>query len=783
MSTRDAGFGVLLERLGFTPAAAVTICHRAPSDGVFRTTWATADKAPEVADGYADGQDVWFNANGLWFRNAGRGRTEDVTRLSCLYSDLDVKRGGMPTMGAAVAVIDTLATMLGTQPVAVVMSGHGLQPYWAVDREDPAAQLTEENRPDAIALVRRFGRLVAHVAETHGGHADSVFDLARVLRVPGTWNRKGDPVPVTMDLKAGHPLTITEVDEQLTAYNVPEAPGDRDAHGEPVAPEGAWTWADVSHPAVALAVASWGHQTPRARHPWLLGAATSLTFAHRLGIITENDYRHAVQVLRRRFTWALTNVQPHRTAAAGEVAGCFAKAVTVAETKSEADARRDWAYWYDRAGAEDTSTASPEPDADRIAKFWAARPSLTHLHEFARARRAAPWAVLGVAMARVVVATPPHVVLPALVGSDASLNVFVAVVGASGDGKGAAVGAATDALRIGTPVTSFPVGSGEGLTHLFVARNKGEVKQHTTAVLAHVGEVDTLTALNSRQGSTLQPVLRQAYMGEEFGFGYADPTKRLVVGAHSYRLALVVGVQPKRAGALLDDTDGGTPQRFMWLPATDRDAPDTAPAEPKALPWKMPTLPAHDPLTGRVLVPVCETARVAVDDARLDRIRGNCDALDGHALLARLKVAAALGLLDRRVAVSDEDWELAETVMAISDATRGRIVVEVDKGHRNRNHARGIAEADRAEVVTARAEGDATKRIATRVHRKIREAGTAGLAGGELRRTVASRDRHLLDDALNELTDAGRVVVEDLTPDETGAGGVGHRYRVSGAFR
>ena len=31
---------------------------------------------------------------------------------------------------------------------------------------------------------------------------------------------------------------------------------------------------------------------------------------------------------------------------------------------------------------------------------------------------------------------------------------------------------------------------------------------------------------------------------------------------------MLVGVQPARAGTLLDDLDGGTPQRVVWVPPT-----------------------------------------------------------------------------------------------------------------------------------------------------------------------------------------------------------------------
>src|SRR5829696_4341629 len=98
----------------------------------------------------------------------------------------------------------------------------------------------------------------------------------------------------------------------------------------------------------------------------------------------------------------------------------------------------------DRAGcpnAPDWMGGPPIPEAD----FWSSRPVLGHVRDFARARRASPWAVLGAVLVRVTVAVPPFLALPPLVGGPASLNIYVGLVGPSGAGKGAAEAVARDA--------------------------------------------------------------------------------------------------------------------------------------------------------------------------------------------------------------------------------------------------------------------------------------------------------------------------------------------------
>lgn len=81
---------------------------------------------------------------------------------------------------------------------------------------------------------------------------------------------------------------------------------------------------------------------------------------------------------------------------------------------------------------------SVEPNTTPEADLWSARPALQHIRAFAYARLCSPWAVLGVALLRVLHHVPPWVTLPPLIGGRGSLNAFVALVGPPGSGKGAA---------------------------------------------------------------------------------------------------------------------------------------------------------------------------------------------------------------------------------------------------------------------------------------------------------------------------------------------------------
>ncbi|WP_203236518.1 helix-turn-helix transcriptional regulator [Nocardia panacis] len=414
------------------------------------------------------------------------------------------------------------------------------------------------------------------------------------------------------------------------------------------------------------------------------------------------------------------------------------------------------AYLLDEAG-EGQGEAGPS-SVDVIEEFWASRKVLTHVREFARARRAGPWGVLGVILARTVAAVPPTVTLPPVVGGRMSLNLFTALVGPSGGGKGACEGSARDAVVCSydphgltmVDIEEFPLGSGEGIARTFrpAGIDDQELNSRDRAIFG-APEIDTVAALFSRSGSTLEGELRKLYSGEQIGFNNARKETRTVVAGHSYRACFVVGVQPLRAQALLGGADGGTPQRFLWMPVTDPDAPDTAPTEPAQWVVRMPR-PNWKP--GDLVIP--DEAREAIDTARLVRLRGRDgepDALDGHALLTRVKVAAALMALDGRTEVSEEDWYLAGVVMAMSNHTRARVQAASREQVRRANHARALASAERDEVIGDRKFQRACDRI-------LYWLDKGSLPRSELHRKLKVDIRDNFGPAIAELMERGDVV-------------------------
>jgi hypothetical protein len=403
--------------------------------------------------------------------------------------------------------------------------------------------------------------------------------------------------------------------------------------------------------------------------------------------------------------------------------------------------------------------------------FWDSRPELQCIRTFAWAQMASPWAVLANVLARVVCQVGPSVVLPDVIGSYASLNLSVALVGDSGEGKGNATKVARDAVSVGVPEFSeHTLGSGQGIAHMYAHREKDVgVVFHAQSVLIDVEEIDFLAAHNNQSGSTLLPELRRFGMGEKLGAAYVDPVRRIEVPAHAYRGAVVLGVQPSRAKVLIGAADGGTPQRFMWVRTVDPTAPGTRPDRPESWQWHLPEdLPEKLPgpsLRGKEIRPI-DVCKVAVDEIREaadERSRGRGDPLLGHALLTRERIAAALGLLNGHYGVTEQDWALAGIAMRMSDATRDYVAEVLAKRSEADDASRGRSQGRRDIAAQEVKDQAQVQRVSKKIKRALERKSGEWLATSKLKRTLNVDDRPHYDEAIEHLVGSAAIDVEEVT--------------------
>ncbi|HOW93042.1 MAG TPA: bifunctional DNA primase/polymerase [Mycolicibacterium fallax] len=452
--------------------------------------------------------------------------------------------------------------------------------------------------------------------------------------------------------------------------------------------------------------------------------------------------REAAQSYKGIVAWAIGQAEPNAAKARERVAAKYRD--TVIEIAPE-DIRQP-----------------PEIDSPLEAieeQFWTARESLKLIYDAALSQMCSPWAVLACAAARTLSLIPPHITLPPIIGGKGSLNWFAAIVAKSGGGKGAANAVAAELVP--GDIHTRGAGSGEGMVEAYDRRL--ELQDHIESILFSVDEVDSLASMQARTGQTTMSVLRSGFSGETLGYSYRNRSKEKVE-AHTYRMTMIVSVQPERAAGLFADTGGGTPQRFMWFPGRDRritaDAPPW-PTDAAGFPSRLPPIDMTKLPHRGIQIPA--EAEQLIRQAREESMRGDDEALDGHALFCREKFAYAIALFDGRTEMDSDDWKLSGIAARVSDWCRLRAQNALNESQSalaaERGRLRGV-EYYESEITRAVIANEELKRILKWAVGKLRDAENHRLKKRDLSRAASSRDRAKFTEAMLRGVEAGLLVAD-----------------------
>lgn len=148
---------------------------------------------------------------------ASRGSNDTAMMLPGLFVDIDFANAKdsakryPPNAETAMPVLRSF----GHQPFLIQNSGNGLHVLFKLDK--PLVIRNRDDRRKAQAILRQFGRRFMRHFHRAGYEIDSVFDLARVFRVPGTFNHKsGTPKPVTViEYNRENRLRLADLEEAL----------------------------------------------------------------------------------------------------------------------------------------------------------------------------------------------------------------------------------------------------------------------------------------------------------------------------------------------------------------------------------------------------------------------------------------------------------------------------------------------------------------------------------------------------------------------------------------
>ena len=151
----------------------------------------TAEAASKTA--LSDTGEAYFGVGLVRPVVRGRGKAEDIVGIGGLWADLDWRstKAGKPLAGDPETLLEFVRT-LPVAPSCIVNSGGGLHLYWIF--REPWVFDSDAERDRAAAIAHDWHAWI--ISRAPAWQLENCGDLSRVLRVPGTMNRKyGEAVP------------------------------------------------------------------------------------------------------------------------------------------------------------------------------------------------------------------------------------------------------------------------------------------------------------------------------------------------------------------------------------------------------------------------------------------------------------------------------------------------------------------------------------------------------------------------------------------------------------
>jgi hypothetical protein len=367
--------------------------------------------------------------------------------------------------------------------------------------------------------------------------------------------------------------------------------------------------------------------------------------------------------------------------------------------------------------------------------FWEARPMLTHIRKAAHSRKSSADLAFYSVLTRIAAMKSPYITVDTGIGgSNASLNFFAGVVAGSGEGKSTGYGVAKRVMVSTDPngplnfldmKEDLQIGSGEGIAEAYMGKKqvptgqldsngKPKTALRRTQVrhnaLFYVDEGETLTKMQTRNGATIGPVLRSAWMGQKIGQqnGNEETTREV----DDYSLGLIIGFQLDTVLGTLNEFGTGMAQRFMWCGVRDPSIPRRV-EWPGRLPIDLSALMTSEPITMSVSPAIIDELEAdRLDRARYGVVKG--EEHSSHKPLMLIKVSGLLALLDGRHKITDEDWTLAKVVWETSSKVRDALMAYGRQKQSEEAEAKDRAWVNR-QVKAAQGIADASSEVETKV--------------------------------------------------------------------
>lgn len=395
-------------------------------------------------------------------------------------------------------------------------------------------------------------------------------------------------------------------------------------------------------------------------------------------------------------------------------------------------------------------------------QVWNRRPWLRAIRDRAQETTAVPDATLGAALSIYASSVDYQIKVRTGIKDDLGLSLLVGIVGGSGLGKSTGWKLAKREFAPLDAPRPSPTPTGEGLAeklmgwveHTDPSSSKSYKKHEQVrhSALFTIGEGAAMNVTMERSGATLGPVLRQVFSDEDLGTTTASEERHRDIPGGSYVMGVVVLYQETTAMKIINDTDTGTAQRFLWFSGHSPSAPATgAPPAYRMVAPRVTALPREelpDGSTAYVLgVEPAITARLRTEDAEKRDSYSLGDAnRDSQKPAVVAKVAALACLIEGRTLVTQDDWDLGEELYAASRAVQDELIELAEEQDRSkrREAAAKAGESDHVRKTFLAQVGN----VAASIVRKGLKVGHS-LTKREITQVINSKKRAYIPEALD----------------------------------
>jgi hypothetical protein len=401
-------------------------------------------------------------------------------------------------------------------------------------------------------------------------------------------------------------------------------------------------------------------------------------------------------------------------------------------------------------------------------KVWERRSWLRAIRDRAHETTAVPDATLGAALSIFASSVPHEIKVRTGIKDDLGLSLLIGIVGGSGLGKSTGWKLARrDFAPLDAPRPK-PTPTGEGLAEALMGwvvhtdpSSGKEFKKHEQIkhnALFTIGEGAAMNVTMERSGATLGPTLRQVFSDEDLGTTTASEERHRDIPGGSYTMGVVVLYQETTAMKIINDTDTGTAQRFLWFAGHSPSAPPTGLQQvPRMTSPGVTALPREERADGTssyvLAVEPAITERLRAEDAAKRDAYSLGDAnRDSQKPAVVAKVAALACLIEGRMMITQDDWELGEELYAASRAVQDELIELAEEQDRAKRRE-AAAKAGEADSVRKSFQAQVFKVVGTIV-RKADKLGHP-MSRREIMQSVTPKKRAYIPEALDLAIEQG----------------------------